>query len=90
MLTFYDFPAEHWLHIRTTNPIESTFATVRLRTTKTRGCVSRTGLLAMVFKLTKTAEQTWRTLKGHALLAQVVQGVKFKDGLQEGQTRIAA
>jgi len=67
-LTFYDFPAEHWLHIRTTNPIESTFATVRLRTTKTRGCVSRAGLLAMVFKLTKTAEQNWRTLKGHALL----------------------
>jgi transposase-like protein len=69
LLTFYDFPAEHWLHIRTTNPIESTFATVRLRTTKTRGCVSRAGILAMVFKLTKTAEQNWRTLKGHALLA---------------------
>jgi transposase-like protein len=90
LLTFYDFPAEHWLHIRTTNPIESTFATVRLRTTKTRGCVSRAGLLAMAFKLTKTAEQNWRTLKGHALLAQVVQGVKFKDGLQEGTQRIAA
>lgn len=90
LLTFYDFPAEHWLHLRTTNPIESTFATVRLRTTKTRGCVSRAGLLAMVFKLTKTAEQNWRTLKGHALLAQVIAGVKFKDGLQEGQTRIAA
>jgi transposase-like protein len=90
LLTFYDFPAEHWLHIRTTNPIESTFATVRLRTSKTRGCVSRAGLLAMTFKLTKTAEQKWRTLKGHALLAQVVQGVRFKDGLQEGETRIAA
>lgn len=74
LLTFYDFPAEHWLHIRTTNPIESTFATVRLRTTKTRGCISRAGLLAMVFKLTKTAEQNWRT----------------KDGLQEGTQRIAA
>ena len=70
LLTFYDFPAEHWWHIRTTNPIESTFATVRLRTTKIRGCVSRAGILAMVFKLTKTAEQNWRTLKGHALLAQ--------------------
>ena len=90
LLTFYDFPAEHWLHIRTTNPIESTFATVRLRTTKTRGCVSRAGILAMVFKLTKTAEQNWRTLKGHALLAQVVKGVRFKDGLQEGTQRIAA
>ncbi len=84
LLTFYDFPAEHWLHLRTTNPIESTFATVRLRTAKTRGCVSRAALLAMVFKLTKTAEQNWRTLKGHARLAQVIQGVKFKDGLQEG------
>jgi transposase-like protein len=90
LLTFYDFPAEHWQHLRTTNPIESTFATVRLRTTKTRGCVSRAGLLAMVFKLTKTAEQNWRTLKGHALLAQVIAGVKFKDGLQEGTQRIAA
>jgi putative transposase len=90
LLTFYDYPAEHWLHIRTTNPIESTFATVRLRTTKTRGCVSRAGMLAMVFKLTKTAEQKWRTLKGHALLAQVIEGVQFKDGLQEGTQRIAA
>jgi len=90
LLTFYDFPAEHRLHIRTTNPIESTFATVRLRTTKTRGCVSRTGILAMVFKLTKTAEQNWRTLKGHALLAQVIAGVRFKDGLQKGTQRIAA
>ena len=60
LLTFYDFPAEHWPHIRTTNPIESTFATVRLRTAKTRGCVSRAGILAMVFKLTKSAEQKWR------------------------------
>ena len=83
LLTFYDFPAPHWKHIRTTNPIESTFSTVKLRTAKTRGCVSRAGMLAMVFKLTKTAEQKWRTLKGYKLLAQVVQGVKFKDGLQE-------
>ena len=91
LLTFYDFPAEHWPHLRTTNPIESTFATVRLRTAKTRGCVSRAGILAMVFKLTKCAEQNWRKLKGHARLAQVVQGIRFKDGLQEDQTqRIAA
>jgi transposase-like protein len=90
LLTFYDFPAEHWLHIRTTNPIESTFATVKLRTAKTRGCVSRAGILAMVFKLTKTAEQNWRTLKGHARLAQVIEGVKFKDGLQQEAHRIAA
>ena len=90
LLTFYDFPAPHWKHIRTTNPIESTFSTVKLRTAKTRGCVSRTGMLAMVFKLTKTAEQKWRTLKGYKLLAQVVQGVKFKDGLQEDAHQVAA
>ena len=90
LLTFYDFPAEHWQHIRTTNPIESTFSTVRLRTNKTRGCVSRTSMLAMVFKLTKTAEQKWRKLKGHERLAQVVQGVKFKDGLQEEAHKVAA
>lgn len=91
LLTFYDFPAEHWLHIRTTNPIESTFATVRLRTAKTRGCVGRAALLAMVFKLTKVAEQNWRTLKGHARLGQVIQGVKFKDGIQQQEAqRIAA
>jgi len=90
LLTFYDFPAEHWIHIRTTNPIESTFATVRLRTAKTRGCVSRGGILAMVFKLTKSAEQRWRKLKGAARLAQVIDGVRFKDGLQEEAQRIAA
>jgi putative transposase len=90
LLTFYDFPAEHWSHIRTTNPIESTFATVRLRTAKTRGCVSRAGILAMVFKLTKSAEQRWRKLKGAARLAQVIDGVRFKDGLQEEAQRIAA
>ncbi len=90
LLTFYDFPAPHWEHIRTTNPIESTFSTVKLRTAKTRGCVSRAGMLAMVFKLTKTAEQKWRTLKGYKLLAQVVKGVKFKDGLQEEAHQVAA
>jgi putative transposase len=79
LLTFYDFPAEHWMHLRTTNPIESTFATVRLRTAKTRGCVSRAGILAMVFKLTKSAEQRWRKLKGAARLAQVIKGVRFKE-----------
>ena len=90
LLTFYDFPAEHWIHIRTTNPIESTFATVRLRTAKTRGCVSRAGILAMVFTLTKSAEQNWRKLKGAARLAQVIEGLRFKDGLQEEAQRIAA
>jgi putative transposase len=82
LLTFYDFPALHWQHLRTTNPIESTFATVRLRTSKTRGCVSRGGMLAMVFKLTKVAEQKWYKLKGSEFLVQVTQGVRFKDGVQ--------
>jgi transposase-like protein len=59
LLAFYDFPAEHWIHIRTTHPIESTFATVRLRTAKTRGCVSRESILAMVFMLVKSAERRW-------------------------------
>lgn len=90
LLTFYDFPAEHWQHLRTTNPIESTFATVRLRTAKTRGCVSRGGILAMVFKLTKTAEQGWRKLRGHTQLAKVIAGVSFKDGLQQEAQRVAA
>ncbi len=90
LLTFYDFPAEHWQHIRTTNPVESTFSTVRLRTNKTRGCVARAGMLAMVFKLTKTAEQKWRALKGHERLGQVIKGVRFKDGLQEEAHKVAA
>jgi len=84
LLTFYDFPALHWQHIRTTNPIESTFATVRLRTSKTRGCVSRGGMLAMVFKLTKVAEQKWYKLKGSEFLVQVIQGIRFKDGFKDG------
>jgi transposase-like protein len=90
LLTFYDFPALHWQHIRTTNPLESTFATVRLRTNKTRGCVSRGGMLAMVFKLTKVAEQKWHKLKGNELLVQVTQGVRFKDGLQVKTHKVAA
>lgn len=90
LLSFYDFPALHWQHIRTTNPIESTFATVRLRTNKTRGCVARGGMLAMVFKLTKVAEQKWYKLRGHDLLTQVSEGVRFKDGLLEEAHKVAA
>ena len=90
LLTFYDFPAQHWQHLRTTNPIESTFATVRLRTNKTRGCVRRGGMLAMVFKLTKVAEQRWTKLKGAEFLAQLTQGMKFKDGLQLNAHKVAA
>lgn len=90
MLAFYDFPAEHWVHIRTSNPIESTFATVRLRTAKTRGCVSRQSMLAMVFMLAKSAERGWRKLKGAQRLAEVIAGVEFKDGVPEDAKKIAA
>ena len=80
LFTFYDFPAEHWVHIRTTNPIESTFGTVRHRTRKTKGCGSRLATLTMVFKLSLEAEKTWKKLKGHQLIAKVLEGVKFADG----------
>ena len=82
LLTFYDFPAEHWSHIRTTNPIESTFAGVRLRTDKTKGSGTRKACLAMVFKLAQSAENSWRTLNGSALLPEVIQGVRFIDGVK--------
>lgn len=83
LLTFYDFPAEHWVHLRTTNPIESMFATVRLRTHKTKGCGSRTACLMMVFKLAQSAQSRWRVLNGSSLLTEVIQGVKFTDGIKE-------
>ena len=80
LLTFYDFPAEHWTHLRTTNPIESMFATVRLRTDKTKGCGSRTATLTMVFKLAESAQKRWRRLNGHQLIGEVIAGIGFKDG----------
>jgi putative transposase len=80
LFTFYDFPAAHWQHIRTTNPIESTFATVRHRTRQTKGCGSRLATLTMVFKLAKSAEKHWRKLRGYQLIEQVSKGVRFKDG----------
>lgn len=83
LLAFYDFPAEQWMHIRTTNPIESTFATVRLRTKRTKGSGSRAACLAMVFKLTMCAEKTWRVLNGSTLLPDVIRGVQFVDGIKE-------
>jgi len=83
LLTFYDFPAEHWIHLRTTNPIESMFATVRLRTHKTKGCGSRTACLMMVFKLAQSAQSRWRVLNGSSLLSEVIQGVIFTDGIKE-------
>ena len=85
MLAFYDFPAEHWQHIRTTNPIESVFATVRLRTTKSKNCGSRKTTLAMTYKLIETAQINWRRLRGYRLLADVIQGVTFKDGERVNQ-----
>jgi transposase-like protein len=83
LLAFYDFPAEHWQHLRTTNPIESTFATVRLRTAKTKGCGSRQACLTMVFKLCQSAEKHWRKLNGCALLKEVSAGVEFVDGIRK-------
>ena len=82
LLAFYDFPAEHWRHLRTTNPIESTFATVRLRTKRTKGSGSRVACLTMVFKLAQAAERKWRKLNGHQLLGDVIRGVEFKDGIK--------
>lgn len=82
LLAFYDFPAAHWQHIRTTNPIESTFATVRLRTRKTRGCVSRQTILALVFQLGQSAQKRWRRLRGFKHLAEVIKGVKFENGVR--------
>ncbi len=80
LMTFYDFPATHWQHLRTTNPIESTFATIRHRTARTKGCVTRDSLLHMMFKLGQCAEQNWRRLRGFAFLAKVIDGVKFVNG----------
>ena len=82
LLAFYDFPAEHWVHIRTTNPIESVFSTVRLRHDKTKGSGSRVACLTMVFKLMESASKKWRALNGSPLLTEVVQGVKFADGIK--------
>jgi len=80
LFTFYDFPAVHWQHIRTTNPIESTFATVRHRTRQTKGCGSRTATLMMVFKLGMCAEKTWQRLRGYQLIEKIIKGTKFRDG----------
>lgn len=85
LLAFYDFPAEHWKHLRTTNPIESTFATIRLRHRRTKGNGSRRACLAMMFKLAQSAERRWRTLDGAKLLPDVIQGISFKDGIRLDQ-----
>jgi putative transposase len=83
LLTFYDFPAEHWIHVRTTNPIESTFATVRLRTKRTKGSGTRIACLTMVFKLMQSAQKRWRALNGSERIPDVIQGVTFVNGIRE-------
>ncbi|AKK23914.2 hypothetical protein MB84_25750 [Pandoraea oxalativorans] len=80
LLAFYDFPAEHWQHLRTTNPIESTFATVRHRTKRTRNCVSRATFLGLAFKLIESAEDSWRRIRAPEKIATMLDGMTFKDG----------
>lgn len=82
LFAFYDFPAEHWMHIRTTNPIESTFATIRHRTDRTKGCVSRATLLDLVYRLGMSAERRWHRLRGFEPLGELIAGVKFVDGVR--------
>jgi len=82
LTAFYDFPAEHWRHLRTTNPIESSFATVKLRTRVTKGAGSKAAALAMAYKLLVTAQERWRRFNGHELISEVLDGVKFKDGVK--------
>ncbi|MCP4235984.1 MAG: IS256 family transposase, partial [Aestuariibacter sp.] len=91
LMAFFDFPAQHWQSIRTTNPIESTFATIRHRTKRSKGCLTRNGMLHMVFKLGQCAQENWRKLRGFDYLAKVITGVKFKDGIETIKTdQIAA
>lgn len=90
LLSFYDFPAEHWQHLRTTNPIESTFATVRLRQRRTKGCGSREASLTMVFMLVRQAERHWRRLNGSKLIPKVLDGKRFKDGVLAEEQECAA
>ena len=87
LLAFYDFPAEHWKHLRTTNPIESTFATVRHRTTRSKGCLSNKTALAMTFKLAQSAETSWHRLRGYNQLPKISMGVKFNDGVEVIRTQ---
>jgi len=90
LMAFYDFPAQHWQSIRTSNPIESTFGTIRHRTKRSKGCLSRDGMLHMMFKLGQCAEKKWRRLRGFDYLAKVINGVKFKDGIEVTEVDQAA
>lgn len=85
LLAFYDFPAEHWIHLRTTNPIESTFATVKHRTRKSRNCFSRNTIIAATYKLFLEAEKRWKPLRGKNRIAQVINMEKFIDGVHENE-----
>ena len=82
-LAFYDFPAEHWKHLRTTNPIESTFATIRLRQRRTKGCGSRRASLTMMFKLAQAAQKRWRRLNGHRHIVHLLEGKQFVNGVMQ-------
>ncbi len=82
ILNFYDYPADHWQSIRTTNPIESTFGTIRHRTKRSKGCLSRSGMLHMMFKLGMCAQKKWKRIRGFNYLAKVITGVKFQDGVE--------
>ncbi len=86
LMTFFDFPAKHWQSIRTTNPIESAFATIRHRTKRTKGCLTRDGMLSMMFKLSQCTEKGWRRLRGFAHLAEVIEGVDFVNGIAKPAT----
>jgi putative transposase len=90
LMAFYDFPAQHWQSIRTSNPIESSFATIRHRTKRSKGCLSRDGMLHMMFKLGQCAEKNWRRLRGFDYLAKLVTGIKFKDGIEVTEVNQAA
>jgi transposase-like protein len=92
LLAFYHFPAEHWKHLRTTNVVESSFATVRHRTVRSKGCLSNKTALAMIFKLAEAAEKSWRRLNGHNQLPKIILGIKFTDGIEvvRSQAQVAA
>ena len=90
LLAFYDFPAAHWAHLRTTNVIESAFATIRHRSSRAKGCVTRKTMLLMVYKMGRCAEKSWRRLRGFRHLAKVIEGVRFNDGIEVIEDRRAA
>ena len=82
LLAFYNFPAAHWTHLRTTNVIESAFATIRHRSSRAKGCVTRQTMLSMIHKMGMSAEQSWRRLRGFRQLGKVIEGVRFNDGIE--------